>query len=446
MSETRAERESPPLDAQPAARLDRLEWLFFVFVLAYGAGAILPLLVMGPAPLQALRAPDNSLLLFIWAASYLVFGLFALRHFDLLYVSLRQNPVLLALVALMLASSLWAESSALSLQHGVVVAIGTVIGAYLGARFGAEGTTQMMAVALAIGLLASLPIIVLFPHLGIMTGIHRGAWAGAFVHKNQLGAMALLGFLVFLQMAAQHQGKARRWWLGLAGLAVLLVLGSGSATALLGLVVLPVATWGLRLLRGPRGDLMLVTAWLAVIGVALVPIVPAVLPKALALFGRDLTLTGRTELWQLGFQSLWQRPLFGYGFDAFWENTSPYGGVHIRSAVGWLTPHIHNSWLELALQLGLVGVALYGLVLFRALGRAARLFRATEKRAYLFVAVFILYLCFFSVGEDVFLPRNDILHIGLVAFVVAMRRDMLVLLQEHMPRIPALHAAAGRRR
>jgi hypothetical protein len=93
-----------------------------------------------------------------------------------------------------------------------------------------------------------------------------------------------------------------------------------------------------------------------------------------------------------------------------------------------------------------VGVVLYAVVLFRTLGRAARLYRATEKRTYHFVALFLLYLCFYSAVEDVFLPRNDILHIVFVAFVVASRKDMLALLLEHVPRIPVFQASAGRPR
>jgi O-antigen ligase len=49
-----------------------------------------------------------------------------------------------------------------------------------------------------------------------------------------------------------------------------------------------------------------------------------------------------------------QRPLLGYGFGAFWDALGP--GEAVRAAVGWVTPHAHNGFLDLWLDMGLVGL------------------------------------------------------------------------------------------
>src|SRR2546427_1235891 len=75
--------------------------------------------------------------------------------------------------------------------------------------------------------------------------------------------------------------------------------------------------------------------------------------------GRDLTLTGRTALWDhaLGMTA---DPLFGAGYESFWDREE----VQKTWRTEWGRPnHAHNGYLEVFLNLGWVGVALVGLVM-----------------------------------------------------------------------------------
>jgi exopolysaccharide production protein ExoQ len=77
------------------------------------------------------------------------------------------------------------------------------------------------------------------------------------------------------------------------------------------------------------------------------------------LLGRDLTLTGRTEIWAAVLAESTD-PLFGDGFYSFWmgdrvERLSAQYYHHLNSA--------HNTYLETYLNTGLIGVLLIVLVL-----------------------------------------------------------------------------------
>jgi len=257
-----------------------------------------------------------------------------------------------------------------------------------------------------------------------MTVLHKGAWLGVFSHKNALGMMALLSILCFAYLLREApRGRRLGWWI-LIATALVLLAGSGSLTSIAGLFLLGAGAYGLRVFRRSKEDITLALAGVSAIGFGIIPIVLLALGAVLPAFGRDLTFTGRTDLWEMGFQSLMHRPLQGYGFDSFWDDHSAFGGAQIRAYVGWAAPHVHNSWLEVALGIGLTGLALFGAVFARTLVSAIRLLRLRGEAIDGFVALFMLYLCLYSFDEQVFLVRNDVLTLLLIAFATSTLIDL----------------------
>ena len=409
---------------------ERLERYFFVFVLMYAAGAVVQLAVQGPVPLRGALPQEPVALRAIWAVCYLiVFGL-ALRQVRLYSYVLREQPTLVALMLLMIASAAWSAVPADSLQHAVTASISMAIGVYLGFRYGAEGVVRLLATALAVSMVSSLLVMIFLPHWGTAVLIHAGAWLGVFSHKNALGMMSLLSILTFAYLARGRSGSMRRVWQGLCLVALVLLIGSGSMTSVAGLFIMGALAYSLKLFRRSKADITLALAGFAVAVLGGVPLILMMLSAILQAMGRDLTFTGRTDLWSMGFDSFLHRPFLGYGFDGFWDNHGPYGGAQIRAYVGWATPHVHNSWLEVALGIGVIGLALFAVVLWGTFARAITLFRRREERSDGFVALFVLYLCLYSFDEQVFLVRNDVLTMVLVAFATATLIDLRALKAE----------------
>jgi exopolysaccharide production protein ExoQ len=75
------------------------------------------------------------------------------------------------------------------------------------------------------------------------------------------------------------------------------------------------------------------------------------------LLGRDSQLTGRLDLWLILPSYIAERPWLGYGLGGFWVADSTNVAL-IWDAVGWTPPHAHDGWLDLLLELGIVGLAL----------------------------------------------------------------------------------------
>ena len=80
------------------------------------------------------------------------------------------------------------------------------------------------------------------------------------------------------------------------------------------------------------------------------------------MMGKDSHLTGRSDLWSNALLAIADRPLLGYGFQAFTQgvDSGPARTVELQAA-GWedATRHAHNGYIDLTLSIGLVGLMTY---------------------------------------------------------------------------------------
>ena len=203
-----------------------------------------------------------------------------------------------------------------------------------------------------------------YPQLGLSYDEWSGMQViqGIAVGKNSLGADCLiLGFFFFwhlLQTWRTERNTQRRNELWLTAgfligvLYVLRLSHSATATICLFVAILIVVFVGIR----PRIKNFIGTYMLA----ALVLLVAAELAFGISerlseSLGRGSTLTGRTDLWAhcLEFQS---SPILGEGFQSFWfpERRDKIAAFYHH----WKPGGSHNSYLDLYLDLGLIGLCL----------------------------------------------------------------------------------------
>src|SRR5205823_2227130 len=205
------------------------------------------------------------------------------------------------------------------------------------------------------------------PAYGVDTGPHFGNWRGLFHQKNMLARMAVLGICAFL--AWKPSFRPMRYWAIVFALVVLLM--TRSATGLVTFLALLICFQLFRLMRSHA------TLWVPVFIVLLVAAagIAVVLlnnPElAVAMMGRDVTLTGRTDLWDAVLVSISKRPVLGYGFDGFWLGMRGESATVIQS-VRWSVVQAHNGFLELWLNIGALGLALFSMAYIISLRSAFR--------------------------------------------------------------------------
>ena len=137
---------------------------------------------------------------------------------------------------------------------------------------------------------------------------------------------------------------------------------------------------------------------------AIVLAVLADVEGALDLFGKDATLTGRTELWEYAAATIGDRMWYGYGYGAFWQVSTRAQGIY--AAIGWDAWHAHNGLLELGLNLGVIGIVLFlaGYVLGLFRGTGALLSGAREEG--IWILGFLTFVLLGNLTESAILEQN----------------------------------------
>jgi exopolysaccharide production protein ExoQ len=297
-----------------------------------------------------------------------------------------RNRYVAALVVLATASILWSQDPTASLQRVAYLLVTTCFGLYLVERFSPRQVMQVVMITGAIAIIGSLFLAVALPRYGIFTGRaeESSGWQGIYSHKNTLGliTMYFLAPALFLPV----KGTREKFWRFLyIGSSIFLVAMSRSRgawimTASL-LAFALIITVGNRLKPGERAA----AYWaLGVVLVVIAATVWALLPVILGALHKDMTLTGRTTIWSVLLTSFVKRPWLGYGYSAFWVGTKGESANAIY-ALNWpRLGYAENGVLELALELGAVGVSLYFLAYLQSYRRLKCLLSWSSGTAELF--------------------------------------------------------------
>jgi O-antigen ligase len=72
----------------------------------------------------------------------------------------------------------------------------------------------------------------------------------------------------------------------------------------------------------------------------------------------DPTFTGRNVIWTFAIEHTAQRPILGFGFQAFWGTNELVEAWNPQESWGYRASDAHNSFLDLSVMTGIVGMAL----------------------------------------------------------------------------------------
>jgi exopolysaccharide production protein ExoQ len=125
---------------------------------------------------------------------------------------------------------------------------------------------------------------------------------------------------------------------------------------------------------------------------------------------KDTGLTGRDVLWRKAFELIREHPLLGLGYDVFWmsENTDARGILYeqgVQDAHGY---HFHNTYIQLAVDLGIVDSGLFAVTFLAAVVAAIRQYFMHPSVATTFFLVMLLLFLGRSPTEVLLGPLNGI--------------------------------------
>jgi O-antigen ligase len=259
--------------------------------------------------------------------------------------------LVLAVPCYLLLSAVWSLDPSTTIRRGVEYLF--VVLAAVGYAGLMDGDEFMERLGLCLSISAALSLLAreIYPAEGLQDFMYL---RGIFSHKNVLGQFMAVGALASLHgLSVTGRGRLRN--MGSLAVFLLAAVLSKSTTSILASLMY-CGAGGLMFL-GRKGGAARILALAAAVLLAPLGLTVAVAPDAIMeMFGKDPTLSGRTELWAYVWEAIGQRPLQGWGYYAFWSGDNPTA-LQIFDAVQWTMPQAHNAILELLLDTGYIGTA-----------------------------------------------------------------------------------------
>ncbi len=306
-----------------------------------------------------------------------------------IWTALKRNWLIPAMLTLAVVSVLWSASPLISFQIWIQVGLCTLFSCYLSARYDTERLMQFLIFMGTIAALLSILFAVAIPSYGHFQGYAPDAWQGIANHKNSLGvSMAYLLTPIFFTNAYSRGRK-----LAYSAMLLVIIYKTRSVGAICDTagILLFVASIGLiRRLRARELRLFVILG--TTTGLAALALAVHFWPILAAMMGKDPSMTGRAPIYAEVWRSLMKHPILGYGFGGFWSSDNPES-QRIRLALAW--PNIgysENGILELAIQIGFLGVGLVVAMMVKAVVQGIRLLRSTDysPRVGWFLTILIL--------------------------------------------------------
>jgi O-antigen/teichoic acid export membrane protein/O-antigen ligase len=229
-------------------------------------------------------------------------------------------------------------------------------------------------------------------------------WHGPLGGKNTLGFLMAIAIVTFGYERSIR--RTSRWWLAAA---VVLLIGSRSGAGLcVTLLVVAVVIWE-RALRGVTTRTNRILYKLASVVLALGGGIFLLtdFPAATSVVGKSSTLTGRTHIWSTVISAIGHNFAHGYGYAGVWLNKTGETAT-LWKAIGFKAYEAHDVYLDLLLQLGVVGLVLVVLVIGATVARLLPLFRGRSASERWLLIVFLAVLVEGVVESD-FLGQDVIM-------------------------------------
>lgn len=240
-----------------------------------------------------------------------------------------------------------------------------------------------------LGLIASLTFILLFPNYGIEIGLNN-RWHGLFPHPNTLGTYCWICIWLCFSIHIKKVGNVSWLLTTVIILASIFVIKANSITS----IICAISTCSIFLFNFFfKGNVpkkivyLLAFFWLItflMLSALIVDNSLLTLEGFFTFLGRDLTFTGRSNLWDAGIKAAMAKLAFGWSFDS---QQSILSNQIIQYG------QFHNGYINLFVAGGLSGLLFFGILLISFIHSIVKLddFDTDKPIIFTFVLVFLMH-------------------------------------------------------
>lgn len=415
-----------------SATFEKAEKAFVVLSLIHYSSGILPIIIAGGSSEGDGAGGFNyGVMNYFYLLNYFIAVFLIALRWKQFIKTLSSSYLYHVLVAIVPLSILWSTKPDVTMSASIAMFGNIIFGAYVASRFTIKQQLELMKIFSAVVILLSILFVVALPKYGIQGGIHAGSIRGIYGHKNTFGPIMSLSCIIFMLDFKNSSSKFQKYS-SLVGLifSIALVFAANSSSALINtaIMLMFVSAAGIFRLKGFKFalSLLLLSAFSFVIRVWFERLAVALL----GLFEKDLTLTGRTDLWPLVVAKIQERPLLGYGFNGFWHGNDGES-LYIWNAIRWTPPNSHNGFLDLALSLGIIGIAVFFILFWSSVVKNIALLRVKFRWHYVWPLSYFIFLVLKNFSESSLMSQNSFHWVVFTISVLAVSEEFNNLVESN---------------
>jgi O-antigen ligase len=204
-------------------------------------------------------------------------------------------------------------------------------------------------------------------------GLHyvAGRWQGVSGNPNTLGAVCISAMWVNITLYLMTKSVKIKL-IVLVGVIVSIaaLAGARSMTSILVTVMMVLGVYVFTAIEHKPRYIKKIIFYLTVYGVlTLVLLLYTFYPEkftyesALGSIGKDATFTGRTDIWEVAFSMIGQRPIAGYSFDSL---------MSVFHSLGYTITQFHNGYIDYIIRGGFIGFFFFVWLLFLVMYRVKK--------------------------------------------------------------------------
>lgn len=300
--------------------------------------------------------------------AYLYGIVFFIRRPTEIFRAISSASLIYFLVCLCFISSFWSIEPGVTFIRSLLLLMTCLFASAVFMRYSYFDLLRLSMFLFVLLIIVTFMSVVLSGGVSVHQDQHYPAVRGFFNHKNVTGRYFCLGLVVILAFiyARKFNNKLlsdKSIFVILFGLGSIILMTRSTTSMLLFTILIATYFFVKNVGRNFRYFFVLVVLFLIAFSY-FYAYFDEIFNIVVDSTGKDLTLTGRTYIWEfLMFEVTQYRPWLGFGYSAFWGSES--GALTSDFGLGeYIPPHAHNGLLQVYTDLGGVGLIVFIAILF----------------------------------------------------------------------------------
>lgn len=340
---------------------------------------------------------------------------------------------LFVLIVLCIVSTLWSVEPFTTFRRSMALFLTYCFCLYLVARYDAR---ELLFIAFLVCVFIAFfgSIAVVIPGWGIdgLNYTYSNAVRGLAGHKNDFGRYMAIGILLCWYLFYSRE-ISRILFIGVTFIFSILLLLSESKTPLAVLVLViflsPLANmyvmgkFNIRDMKHYSVKFRILV--FAVVTPIIISLILYMLSYILEILGKDVTLTGRTYIWEYALDFGERHKWLGSGYRSFWVDgwgTYTFWGTDRTIRNG------HSGFIDVYLEMGYLGFAAFVFFIvsyFRFCMLPSMLINSTISVRVYSLLLLVFYLCY-SVTEQMTLKQSELMWMLLMVFYMLISKKRVI--------------------